>query len=163
MTTLPPSDPSVQFTPLAREGAWREGRASLKPAGKAAQLSWRSVMALMLLALATAHIPQPAAAQTCTAPPTRAASGQALTWNGTAWQCINAGATPINGACNGGWGCAAGYAVNWRRSCNCAAGLPNDNGWHYFQCIGHYGGAVANCSVYADDCNCESGGGNIND
>jgi len=88
MTTLPPSDPSVQFTPLAREGAWREGRASLKPAGKAAQLSWRSVMALMLLALATAHIPQPAAAQTCTAPPNCAAYGQALTWNGTAWQCI---------------------------------------------------------------------------
>jgi hypothetical protein len=88
MTTLPPSDPSVQFTPLAREGAWREGRASLKPAGKAAQLSWRSVMALLLLALATAHIPQPAAAQTCTAPPNCKAQGKALTWNGTAWECM---------------------------------------------------------------------------
>ena len=158
MTNLPSSHPSVQFTPLAQEGARQEGRASLKPAGKAAQLSWRSLLLLMLLALATAHIPQPAAAQTCTAPPNCKAQGKALTWNGTAWECIEAQANctvqaaPVNAVCGGALHtCAVGYVVFMSGYCNNTWSTSYTNTW---QCIGHYGGSVANCSLVGDNPAC---------
>ncbi len=140
MTTFPPS-PLYPYnvTPLPTEQEARgEARAPVEPV----RISWRRVMVLMLLALATAHIPQPAAAQTCIAPPTCSA-GQALTWNGTAWGCVSVGGgAPVNGVCGPVF------------ILSCSSGVPQYVSgpcpeWGVsWQCVGLNGGTTANCYIF---------------